>query len=253
MKLYRAKVAKLTGISIRTLQHYDAIGLLKPSRLYNKYRIYSKNDLEKLQSILALKAFGFELNDIKAILSEKLDISEFLQAQRRCLEEKISNLQEASEILSSVIEESKLARSLNTTSILKLIGVYKMTKELEKSWAGKIFTKEQIEKFTTVPMFNKEQSEQHTKDWQYLISDTQSHINEDPSSDIGVEYAVKWMNLARACWKDEDLLTAVWEARKSGKITEHDSSDQYPVLPISASVMEWVDRAIKNAMEKELI
>jgi len=85
MKLYRKNVSLLTGVSIRTLQHYDAIGLLKPTRLYNKYRIYSKIDLEKLQYILALKAFGLELADIKMILYRKMDVIDLLHAQHVCL------------------------------------------------------------------------------------------------------------------------------------------------------------------------
>lgn len=61
--MVRKRLSKLTGVSVQTLHHYDRIGLLKPSlRLSNGYRIYSKKDLLRLQQIVVLKFFGFELS-----------------------------------------------------------------------------------------------------------------------------------------------------------------------------------------------
>lgn len=62
-------VAKLTGITVRTLHYYDKIGLLSPSSVSDtKYRFYSEDDLEKLQQILFYKEVGFELKDIKEMM-----------------------------------------------------------------------------------------------------------------------------------------------------------------------------------------
>ncbi len=59
---YAKELSNLTQVSVRTLHHYDQIGLLKPSlRQSNNYRLYSEKDLLKLQQIIALKFFGFEL------------------------------------------------------------------------------------------------------------------------------------------------------------------------------------------------
>lgn len=64
-------LSRLTGVSVQTLHHYDRIQLLKPSlRLVNGYRVYSENDLLKLQQIIALKFFGFELSQIKTLKLE---------------------------------------------------------------------------------------------------------------------------------------------------------------------------------------
>ena len=63
------EVAKLTGITIRTLHYYDEIGLLEPTKAdKTKYRLYSENDLEKLQQILFYREVGFSLKEIKALL-----------------------------------------------------------------------------------------------------------------------------------------------------------------------------------------
>ena len=64
-----SQVARLTGISIRTLQYYDEIGLLKPSELTaSGYRLYNDEALQTLQQILFFKELGFSLKKIKEIL-----------------------------------------------------------------------------------------------------------------------------------------------------------------------------------------
>lgn len=63
---YVKELSQLTNVTMQTLHHYDRIDLLKPSvRLDNNYRLYSEKDLLKLQQIIALKFFGFELGQIK--------------------------------------------------------------------------------------------------------------------------------------------------------------------------------------------
>ena len=64
------EVARLTNVSVRTLHHYDAIGLLSPKRnVENDYREYSDGDLDRLQQILAFRKCGFPLKSIRFILS----------------------------------------------------------------------------------------------------------------------------------------------------------------------------------------
>lgn len=66
-----SQVAELTGISIRTLQYYDEIGLLKPSELTQSgYRLYNDEALQKLQQILFFKELGFKLKDIQELLEK---------------------------------------------------------------------------------------------------------------------------------------------------------------------------------------
>ena len=66
-----SQVAELTGISIRTLQYYDEIGLLKPSGLTQSgYRLYDEEALQKLQQILFFRELGFKLKDIREIIEK---------------------------------------------------------------------------------------------------------------------------------------------------------------------------------------
>jgi DNA-binding transcriptional MerR regulator len=58
----------LAGVTVKTLHHYDRLGLLKPARTTGGYRVYSTADLSRLEQIVALKALGLSLKDIRRLL-----------------------------------------------------------------------------------------------------------------------------------------------------------------------------------------
>src|SRR5436853_5106061 len=62
-------VAEMAGVSVRTLHHYDRIGLLPPAATSPAgYRLYSDADLERLQQVLFFRELGFGLRDVRAIV-----------------------------------------------------------------------------------------------------------------------------------------------------------------------------------------
>jgi MerR family transcriptional regulator, thiopeptide resistance regulator len=81
------EVAKLAHVSVRTLHHYDCLGLLQPSgRSAAGYRLYTAEDLERLQTVLFYKELGFGLGEIRDLLAEPgFDRREALRAQRALL------------------------------------------------------------------------------------------------------------------------------------------------------------------------
>lgn len=82
------EVSELAGVSVRTLHHYDQIGLLRPStRTDAGYRLYAPADLERLQQILLFRELEFSLKDIKAMLeSPRFDKRQALDQQIKLLE-----------------------------------------------------------------------------------------------------------------------------------------------------------------------
>ena len=82
------EVSELTGVSVRTLHHYDAIGLLKPSSVTEAgYRLYDEEALRRLQSILLFRELQFPLREIREILDRSdFDPEEALTRQIRLLE-----------------------------------------------------------------------------------------------------------------------------------------------------------------------
>ena len=89
------EVSKLTGVSVRTLHHYDAIGLLRPTRVTEAgYRLYDDMALARLHQILLLRELEFPLKDIKAILDASgYDAGEALEKQIRLLELRKAHLE----------------------------------------------------------------------------------------------------------------------------------------------------------------
>lgn len=90
MAMTVSKVAKLTGVSVRTLHHYDAIGLVRPSgRSEGGYRLYDRADLERLEQVLFFRELDFGLEEIRRVLdAPDFDRREALLMQRRLLAER---------------------------------------------------------------------------------------------------------------------------------------------------------------------
>ncbi|MDQ2625070.1 MAG: MerR family transcriptional regulator, partial [Actinomycetota bacterium] len=74
MDLSIQEVSKITGVTSRTLRHYDAVGLLAPSRTgVNGYRFYDDDALVRLQRVLLLRELGLGLDEIAAVLDRETD------------------------------------------------------------------------------------------------------------------------------------------------------------------------------------
>lgn len=103
------EVADLVGISVRTLHHYDEIGLLIPKETTEAgYRVYSDENLETLQQILFFKELGFPLKKIKEIIdSPSFDRQEALELQHKMLLEKKSRLDKMIGTIEKTIQQSK--------------------------------------------------------------------------------------------------------------------------------------------------
>lgn len=88
------QLAKASGVSVRTLHHYHAIGLLLPAEVgSNGYRVYGRAELLRLQQILFFRELGFELSAIAAILDDPaFDLKAALIEHRARFEERLGQL-----------------------------------------------------------------------------------------------------------------------------------------------------------------
>lgn len=103
------EVGKLTGVSVRTLQYYDKIGLLHPSNYSDAgYRLYADTDLERLQQILLFRELEFPLKDIRKIM----DSPDF--DRNKALDQQITLL---------TLEKEHLENLINLAGGIKLLGV----------------------------------------------------------------------------------------------------------------------------------
>lgn len=88
------KLAKMSGVSVRTLHYYDEIGLLRPAYVkVNGYRYYGEKELLTLQQILFYRELGFELKTIQKVLGKKdFDKAAALQAHKKVLQGEIERM-----------------------------------------------------------------------------------------------------------------------------------------------------------------
>ena len=109
------KLARMSGISSRTLRHYDDIGLLKPLRTSStKYRIYGDKEIDKLQQILFYKELGLGLGDIKDIL-DKENFNQ-LEAMEEHLQSLYGRRQQIEKLIENVNKTIKTIKGEQTMS-----------------------------------------------------------------------------------------------------------------------------------------
>lgn len=103
------QVSQLTGISVRTLQYYDEIGLFKPTKVTaSGYRLYDDAALEILQQILFFRELNFPLKDIKAIMQNpRYDKNDAFIRQQKLLEAKRDRLNGLLDLLNKLIKGEK--------------------------------------------------------------------------------------------------------------------------------------------------
>lgn len=117
-------VAGLAGVSVRTLHHYDAVGLLVPSRRSAAgYRLYDDADLERLQEVLFFRELGLTLDDIATLLAGgAFDREAALELQREMLAEKSERLQAMIASIDRTLEAQRRGRQMDKEEMFGVFG-----------------------------------------------------------------------------------------------------------------------------------
>ncbi len=118
--------AKRSGVTVKTLLHYDKIGLLQPSlKTQAGYRIYCDEDFIKLQQIITLKFIGLSLEEIKQIINEKnQNIENIISVQTRALEEKKKHIET---VITALNKAEKQIQNNSFLEVQQLIDIIKIT------------------------------------------------------------------------------------------------------------------------------
>jgi DNA-binding transcriptional MerR regulator len=249
---YVKDLSKLTNVSVQTLHHYDRIGLLKPSlRLANGYRVYSEKDLLKLQKIIALRFFGFELSQIKTLLMNHLGTLEHFSAQAQFLEKKANSLFDASKTLKSITSDVKDDQSIPWETIIKLIEVYRMTEQLDHPWVKEIFTPEELKQYAAFEAGFKvstpEEKAAFEKNWSDLIQEMKNNLHINPQSEKSMHLAEKIMSVINGLYgkKYIHLRTKIFEKG----FGEGKGLSEVGLTP---ELVTWMEKAISAYYEKRI-
>lgn len=135
-KYTTGEVAKLTGVSVRTVQYYDDRGILVPTALSEGgRRLYSEDDLKRMRIICFLREAGLPINSISALLAEKNPgsiISILLDEQERTLLEELSERKRKLELIDGIRREMREIESFSVESIGDIAHVVKQKNKLKK-------------------------------------------------------------------------------------------------------------------------
>ncbi|WP_404450940.1 MerR family transcriptional regulator [Virgibacillus necropolis] len=188
------ELAKLTGLTVRTLRYYDQIGLFSPSDYSESgHRLYNKSDLQVLQQIMSLKQIGLSLEDVQSVLQgdNSKSASELIFVQMARLKEDIQVQQALLDELENVSSLVRNKQPLQVEDLIKLLGAMKMSKE-------KYFTKEQLDRM-------KEQYENSDSDtlkkegekFNTVMDEIRNHMKQgSPATDKRVQSLAKqWQEL----------------------------------------------------------
>ena len=198
-KLYHAKeFAKLTGVTVRALHHYDRLGLLKPSgRTQAGYRLYGKQDLIRLQQIATLKFIGLPLKQIKETLDRRsVSLSDTLRMQREALEEQRRHTTQALEAIEKAEACLKAGDEPEFEMLRKIVEVI----EMQQRWE---FTKQYYSPEARAKIderaknFTPEMQAKVQQDWTDLIREVEAaqSAGEDPAGPHAQSLAARWQKL----------------------------------------------------------
>jgi DNA-binding transcriptional MerR regulator len=191
--LYQAsEFARMTGVTVRTLHHYDRLGLLKPTgRTPAGYRLYAERDLARLQQIVTLKFLGLPLKQIKGLLERNaLDLKATLRLQREILGERRRQIESAIEAIEQAERQMSTGEEPDWKALTKIIEVIEMQNNWD--WVKKYYTEEQLAELSA--RATPEVLERGQREWAALIKEVQEAIAEgvDPKSERAQSLAARW-------------------------------------------------------------
>ncbi len=160
--------ARLVGVSVRTLHHYDEIGLVTPSaRTHAGYRVYDDADVERLHQVLTYRELGFPLEQIATLLDDpSADALEHLSNQRDLLHVRIAHLTRMVAAVEDMMTAKKTGIALTAAEQAEIFG---------DDWLGDEYADEAQERWGDTAAW--QQSQQRTAgyskdDWRRIKEET---------------------------------------------------------------------------------
>jgi MerR family transcriptional regulator, thiopeptide resistance regulator len=242
--------ARLADVSVRTLHHYDRVGLLKPQRTQAGYRLYTARDLERLEQILALKFLGMPLTQVKALLNHKgSSLADSLQMQRAALEEKREMLDRAIGAIRDAEKVMERDQAPKAKVLATIIAAFKEMNNME--FMEKYFSEEAWAKWSgrrkALPLDEKKQASQA---WIEFYRDAEGVLGEDPGSDVAQRLTARWLALEDATSDgDKDIKAGfrkAWLDRQNWP-----AKDRQRIAEVNLeNIADFIGRAMGASMKK---
>jgi DNA-binding transcriptional MerR regulator len=233
-KAYRVhEFAELAGVTVKALHHYDRLGLLEPARTAAGYRVYTPADLPRLEQIVALKAVGLSLKDIRTLLDrDALPLQSTFRQQRAVLEEKRRLLDRAIRALTDA-EHALESHAESATPILQKVIQVMRTQDIDvmcKYYSDEVWAQ-----------WRQYYEDWPSPEWQALYRDISASLDADPASRAAQALADRWL----ALYKGDNRVPAV----RTGMIKAWLDRERWPPV-LERRMAEFdVERATRFVIE----
>lgn len=189
------ELAAEAGLTVRTLHHYDRIGLVRPAqRTGSGHRLYTAADVERLYQVLALRQLGLGLDRIADLLAGDVELTQVLSAHRDFLAAQLAAARELHAVVAALAATAESAPEVSTDRFLELIRGTVMVDDTFK----KYFTEEQLTQLAQRRQeLGERQIRQAEAHWAVLIPkvDAVIAVGMDPTSPEAQNLAAQWMEL----------------------------------------------------------
>ena len=198
-------LAQLAGVSIRTLHHYDEIGLLTPPVIgANGYRYYDERSALRLQSILFYRELDFPLEAIKAVLDRPdFDALTALQEQRAALEAKLGRLHRLIATIDETISHLKGEATMSTKQLFAGLSPEQekaYTDEAARRW-GESNVRASVQRYQR---YTAEQKKQIAGEGNAIYRDLVAAMPEGPGSSAAQACIERWRQHLSYFWRPND-------------------------------------------------
>jgi len=184
--------ARLAGVTVRALHHYDRIGLLTPARTSGGYRVYTMDDLHTLEQIVVLKFIGIPLRQIASLQRPGARLASCLAAQRETLRRKRHLLDQAiaaiQELEAAIV--SGAAEPAMFKRIIEVIDMQDNSAAWKEQYDGLI-----TKKISRLQSMTPEEMTRLRADWNALVLEIRGALAESPESGRAQELGARWREL----------------------------------------------------------
>jgi DNA-binding transcriptional MerR regulator len=187
--------AQMASVTVRTLHHYDRIGLLRPARSgQNGYRLYVESDLGRLEQILVLRFLGLPLKQIRDLLKSTSALPSVLRRQQRVLAEKRNRLDKAIQAISAALHAME-ASGLPQWNLFKVI-IKEIEMQNNSDWTVRYYSDEAKARLEQRKgLWMPELQERVSREWAELFRDIEAALGSDPASARAQALAARWRKL----------------------------------------------------------
>jgi MerR family transcriptional regulator, thiopeptide resistance regulator len=200
VKRYQAhEFAQRAGVTVRTLHHYDRLGLLKVTRRSRAgYRLYSDPDLIRLEQIVVLKSIGLTLKETRELLQrDRSALQETLARQQRVLTERRKQMDKTIRAIGAARRALDTAGEPDWMLLIRIIKEVNMQNETD--WTKQYYSDDgQAKVDARRHLWSPELQEKVTQQWNELFRDIDAALDKDPASPTAQALLARWRELVGA-------------------------------------------------------